>query len=353
MYIQLPGNEAKEIRRFSLSANEVPSLVRVKVGPADAGFPLKIRALVKKTEGEEVVAREISSTVPSFTVLLKEPGSFRLSLENLDSIERTITCEIECSKVERVLSTEYYAIKSLGPRALLVTDGSKLFVLKSLERVWHLIRNEYFSGIFAWFFLSSILQTGIPKLLHFDAERKYILYEFIEGESLDVIINRNKRSLPTVRQILTALRDASAILDVASQHGIIHRDLKPQHIILSKEKTYIIDWELACRLGDCRLPVGLATYASPEALTGKYHERSDVCSFAKLIAVSLGIWYVLEGGTIVQPLEPGLDIPPAVLDELKELIRRAVSGKAEDRPSFKELREGLDRAIKACSDAET
>ncbi len=103
----------------------------------------------------------------------------------------------------------------------------------------------------------------------FHAAEPFIVFEYIQGETLRQLLNRRGR-LPVeeVRLIVGPLAQA---LDFAHTHHVVHRDLKPENIRatlqghfkildlgLAKEFRHAVDWSFA----------GTPRYASPEQAEG-------------------------------------------------------------------------------------
>jgi eukaryotic-like serine/threonine-protein kinase len=136
-----------------------------------------------------------------------------------------------------------------------------------------------------------------------DAGRDFIVMEFVEGQSLDLLIGRKGLKLNDALGVAVQIADG---LSKAHAAGIVHRDLKPTNIMVSAEGLVkILDFGLAKLMED--LPaaeagrtmtqgqeerprteegyvVGTAAYMSPEQAEGKRVDaRSDVFSFGSVL----------------------------------------------------------------------
>ncbi len=128
-------------------------------------------------------------------------------------------------------------------------------------------------------------------------DRYYLVMEYVAGETLDQVVERERR-LPLERAT-RLVREIAAGLAAAHRSGIIHRDVKPGNIILSADgRPHLTDFGLARNTdGKKGLTIegtflGTPEYASPEQVEGrKLDHRTDL--------YSLGItYYHLLSGTL-------------------------------------------------------
>jgi serine/threonine protein kinase len=126
--------------------------------------------------------------------------------------------------------------------------------------------------------------------------RAFIVMEYVEGESLAVLLKRGP--LPPVRVIAIG-RQIAAALAAAHGGGIVHRDLKPANIqVMPDGSIKILDFGIATALASLttttRTTVGMTdtrgqqagtpAYMSPEQLLGQpVDERSDLFSLALIL----------------------------------------------------------------------
>jgi hypothetical protein len=117
----------------------------------------------------------------------------------------------------------------------------------------------------------------------------YLAMEFIEGESLTSLIEKNGYlAAPRAASIIHQAADALA---VAHDYGIVHRDLKPDNIMIAKSRdgsdmVKVVDFGIAKasssdaqKVTKTGLVVGTPEYMSPEQLAGdKLDGRSDIYS---------------------------------------------------------------------------
>ncbi len=123
----------------------------------------------------------------------------------------------------------------------------------------------------------------------------YLAMEFIEGESLSDVLER-EGALPA-RRAATIFQQAADALQAAHDLGIVHRDLKPDNIMITKRRAgadvvKVVDFGIAKAVGGeegqkvtkTGLVVGTPEYMSPEQLAGdKLDGRSDIYSLALVL----------------------------------------------------------------------
>jgi serine/threonine-protein kinase len=113
--------------------------------------------------------------------------------------------------------------------------------------------------------------------------RPYIVFEYVEGETLKDRIRRLGR-LPVDEAIAYAIEIARA-LSAAHGRGIVHRDVKPQNVLVDEEgSAKVTDFGIARSIDDTGLTadgrvLGTTDYVSPEqALGHDVNGQSDIYS---------------------------------------------------------------------------
>jgi eukaryotic-like serine/threonine-protein kinase len=116
-----------------------------------------------------------------------------------------------------------------------------------------------------------------------DEGRPYIVFEYVEGETLKERIRRMGR-LPIGEAIAYAIEIARA-LGCAHARGIVHRDVKPQNVLIDEEgSAKVTDFGIARSMTEEGLTadgrvLGTTDYVSPEQALGRdVNGQSDIYS---------------------------------------------------------------------------
>jgi serine/threonine-protein kinase len=124
--------------------------------------------------------------------------------------------------------------------------------------------------------------------------RPYIVFEYVEGETLKERIRRNGR-LPITESIAYAIEIARALGLAHSQH-IVHRDVKPQNVLIDKEgSAKVTDFGIARTLEEDGLTadgrvLGTTDYVSPEQALGR-----NVTGQSDLYSLGVVLYEMLTG----------------------------------------------------------
>src|SRR5215469_13883386 len=127
--------------------------------------------------------------------------------------------------------------------------------------------------------------------VHVDGRQLYVLMEYLEGKSLDKLLDEEfGRGMP-FSHAWPIIEDVGAALGNAHDHNVIHSDLKPANVFLTTSgRTKLLDFGIArvSRGPLLHAPTGqralTPAYASCEMLEGKEADRrDDIYSFACVI----------------------------------------------------------------------
>jgi eukaryotic-like serine/threonine-protein kinase len=93
----------------------------------------------------------------------------------------------------------------------------------------------------------------------------YFTMPMVEGESLRARLMRSGE-LP-VSEVVRIMRDVTAALAYAHEHGVLHRDIKPDNILLSRHHALVADFGVAKAISDSAAASGTVTDPANEPLT--------------------------------------------------------------------------------------
>jgi len=209
------------------------------------------------------------------------------------------------------------------------------------------------------YLLSLVNNDAIVRYYEFardEADARYLVMEFVDGQSLERILQDKRFDTPDVILLLKRLAQGLA---AAYDHGIrAHRDLSPANILLPEglvSEAKVIDFGIAkaADAGGVTLIgsdfAGKYSYASPEQVglhgsPDQVDQRSDIYSLALVMAAAaIGFGKKLNMGTepasvtVARQTVPDLSAVPA---ELHPILTHMLEPRPEDR--FQTMREVLD-----------
>ena len=178
--------------------------------------------------------------------------------------------------------------------------------------------------------------------------RHYYVMEYLEGEPLDALIDRQGVLVPQVA--LPILRQVARALDAAHTKGIAHRDLKPENVFLGREAdgdgymVKLLDFGIAKLLAAddgskvktrTGIPIGTPYYMSPEQCRGKdVDHRTDYYAFGIVVYQLLTGAYPFDAEDFMSilmkqmseeprpPSQVNPALPPAIDDTVAWLMKK-------------------------------
>jgi eukaryotic-like serine/threonine-protein kinase len=127
-----------------------------------------------------------------------------------------------------------------------------------------------------------------------DEGRPYIVFEYVEGETLKERIRRNGR-LPIAEAVAYGIEIARALGAAHARH-IVHRDVKPQNVLIDEEgSAKVTDFGIARTLDEEGLTadgrvLGTTDYVSPEQALGQ-----DVTGQSDLYSLGIVLYEMVTG----------------------------------------------------------
>jgi serine/threonine protein kinase len=210
----------------------------------------------------------------------------------------------------------------------------------------------------------------------------YFVMKRLAGTTLaDVLVSSDAdlRARWPRRQLLARLIDICLAIEFAHTQGVIHRDLKPANIMLGDfGEAYVLDWGLARLTSDADASqlvtslsgddlghtaagdlLGTPGYMSPEQARGEPVDlRTDVfalgCVLFEILAGKPAMPRGLAGlaATVAshehRPSKVVADVPP----ELDDLCARATTAAAAERPTARQLADGIQAYLDGDRDSE-
>lgn len=192
----------------------------------------------------------------------------------------------------------------------------------------------------------------------------YIVMEYIDGSSLQEILNGNH--LPE-SQAVHIISEVVNGLAAAAEHGLVHRDIKPSNIMISQEGEVKLadlgiakasDADVSGTLTMENAVVGTPAYASPEQCS----DAHDVDVRADIYSLGATLYELVTGrapfsganpfDTIAHVLNdppvPPRQLNPEISEALEKLILKMLAKDRERRPqTITELQQNLQSFLAA------
>lgn len=189
-----------------------------------------------------------------------------------------------------------------------------------------------------------VAHCGTPTVydIGVDEEGRFrVIMEYLEGESLDKVIERLKAGDPQTHEEFPFSVRANILLQIlrvlVSAHGknIVHCDIKPANVMigLSKE-TYLCDWGIALDLkkGSRNRILGTPSFMAPEQIhLNSLDNRADIFGFSALAysLFSLTSWHPYSAD-IKSYLHEKLSYEPKDIDHITQPLQGHVPSEYRD-----------------------
>jgi len=187
----------------------------------------------------------------------------------------------------------------------------------------------------------------------------YIVMQYVEGQSLQALIDSGKRLSPP--EIDTLMKPVADALDYAHNNGIVHRDIKPANILIDKSnKPFLADFGVArmdtSTMTQSGTAVGTLSYMSPEQIKGQtVDRRSDIFALGIILYELLTGQMPFEGNNISTIVYKIVNEQPRRITEINKdipvgydlVVQKTLAKNPEDRyQNCRQLISGLESAGK-------
>jgi serine/threonine-protein kinase len=170
--------------------------------------------------------------------------------------------------------------------------------------------------------------------VHFEGDTRFIVMDFIDGESL---LDKMERAVLAPAEAVAVLIPVLDALQMAHENGVVHRDIKPHNILISKEgRVYVSDFGIARIVDDTDMSLtrtgmvmGTWAFMAPE-------QRADakgVDALADIYSVGSTLFAAVTGKTPNDLFAAELDpsIYKGVPKPIESVIRKACAYWTTDR----------------------
>ena len=180
-------------------------------------------------------------------------------------------------KIDRTVAIKTVLLPGLEPDAEAKYRQRFLLEARAAGRLLH-------PGIVAIFDAGEEPATYVP----------YLVMEYIEGQSLQEVLNRENCRLP-LNSALSLCQEIAEALHYAHDLGVVHRDIKPANILLTlDDHPKIADFGIAkLNQTDLTLPgqvFGSPAYMAPEQLSEEHVDRR-----CDLFSLGVILYFMLTG----------------------------------------------------------
>lgn len=207
------------------------------------------------------------------------------------------------------------------------SDAGKEVALKHVERNL----DVELRGVGQCLNLKHINLIDLYDVRYDDQGEAWVVMEYVSGESLKDVIDRNPNGLP-LDEVDQWFRGVAAGVQYLHDHGIVHRDLKPGNIFEDGGIVKIGDYGLSKFISCSRRSgqtesVGTFHYMAPEIGKGVYGKEIDVYALGIVLYEMITGRVPFEGESSQEIIMKHLTADPdlsAVPAQYRSLIQRAM-----------------------------
>ncbi len=202
--------------------------------------------------------------------------------------------------------------------------------------------------------LAQLNHQGIPEIYDFFTEgvRSYLVMEYVEGENLEDILEKNEGMLKVETVLDWAIQVSDVLVYLHSQNPpIVFRDIKPANVMRRKQnkKIALIDFGIAKAFesGQKGTMIGTEGYSPPEQYKGIADPRGDIYA----LGATLHHLLTKRDPRLEPPFtfheEPVRLLNPAVSEPANAVIMKALEYDPEKRyPSAQSFKDSLEAVLK-------
>ncbi len=261
----------------------------------------------------------------------------------------------------KVLNNRYRIISVLGRGGMsnvYLVEDERLKSRWALKEMLDIFPDEHKTDILERFhreaqILAGMKHPNLPRVFDcFQEEgRNYLVMEYIEGLTLEEILEKNK-SLDPGKVVNWAVQVCD-VLQTLHDQGIIYRDMKPSNVMVGIDnRVSIIDFGIARLFSGNKIHdtiiIGTPGFASPE-----HHGTSETDARSDIFSLGATLHHLLTGrdpGLMPFVFEDPRKINPAISPELSAVIMKALALNPADR--F-QTAEQFRKALKQISSKDT
>ena len=178
---------------------------------------------------------------------------------------------------------------------------------------------------------------------HSDGDIKFLVMEYVDGQTLEESIVRSERGRMTVEEALPIAEKVAGALDYAhsQEPPVFHRDLKPSNVMISKKgRVKLLDFGIAREMKDSYTRVtgqetsGTIPYMSPQQING-----DEPTADTDIYSLGATLYECLSGHTpfytgdirhqILNKKPPDIEGVPG---HINRAVQAALAKNTQDRP---------------------
>ncbi|NEQ54312.1 MAG: serine/threonine protein kinase [Leptolyngbya sp. SIO3F4] len=170
-----------------------------------------------------------------------------------------------------------------------------------------------------------------------EAERPYLVMDFIPGQPLSAIIFPN-RPLPE-NLALQYIRQIASALQIVHSQGLLHRDVKPQNIMVNEGSAILIDFGIARELATGQTQTHTNLVSEGYAPLEQYLPKARRSAASDVYGLAATLYSAVTGQVPIasvlrshQPLTHPRQLNPKISPGVEQAILQGMALKLPQRP---------------------